>query len=77
MGRNGDEFRCGVQSVFLYTGSLDSRGERHDRYVQEASVRLLQTSGGVTNASIRDALVDLLGKPSVSATAPAGQRLRL
>ncbi len=26
-------------------------------------VRLLLTSGGVTNASIRDALVDLLGKP--------------
>ena len=26
-------------------------------------MRLLLTSGGVTNASIRDALVDLLGKP--------------
>jgi dipeptidase E len=31
--------------------------------VQEASVRLLLTSGGVTNPSIRDALVELLGKP--------------
>jgi dipeptidase E len=26
-------------------------------------MKLLLTSGGVTNASIRDALVDLLGKP--------------
>ena len=31
--------------------------------VQEASVKLLLTSGGVTNTSIRDALVGLLGKP--------------
>jgi len=66
MGCNGDEFRCGVQSVFSYTGSLDSQGER---YVQEASVRLLLTSGGVTNTSIRDALVDLLGKPIADSSA--------
>jgi dipeptidase E len=26
-------------------------------------MKLLRTSGGVSNASIRDALVDLLGKP--------------
>jgi dipeptidase E len=32
-------------------------------------VRLLLTSGGVTNASIRDALVDLLGKPIADSTA--------
>ncbi len=28
-------------------------------------MRLLLTSGGVTNTSIRDALIDLLGKPIV------------
>ncbi len=32
-------------------------------------VRLLLTSGGVTNASIRDALVDLMGKPISDANA--------
>ena len=32
-------------------------------------VKLLLTSGGVTNDSIRDALVDLLGKPTAEATA--------
>ena len=32
-------------------------------------MKLLLTSGGVTNASIRDALVDLLGKPIGDATA--------
>jgi dipeptidase E len=32
-------------------------------------MRLLLTSGGVTNASIRDALVDLLGKPIADANA--------
>ncbi len=32
-------------------------------------MRLLLTSGGVTNASIREALVDLLGKPIADATA--------
>src|SRR3954447_5647892 len=30
---------------------------------QGAVLKLLLTSGGVTNTSIRDALVDLLGKP--------------
>jgi dipeptidase E len=37
--------------------------------VPEASVKLLLTSGGVTNPSIGDALVDLLGKPTADATA--------
>jgi len=32
-------------------------------------VKLLLTSGGVTNASIRDALVELLGKPIDASTA--------
>ena len=32
-------------------------------------MKLLLTSGGVTNTSIRDALVDLLGKPTADATA--------
>ena len=31
--------------------------------IGEELVKLLLTSGGVTNASIREALVDLLGKP--------------
>lgn len=37
--------------------------------LQEASVRLLLTSGGVTNPSIRDAMVDLLGKPIADSSA--------
>ena len=32
-------------------------------------LKLLLTSGGVTNASIQGALVDLLGKPTADATA--------
>ena len=32
-------------------------------------MKLLLTSGGITNATIRDALVDLLGKPIAEATA--------
>jgi len=32
-------------------------------------LKLLLTSGGVTNPSIGDALVDLLGKPTADATA--------
>jgi len=47
----------------------DARGERHDRYVQEASVRLLLTSAGVKNTSIHEALVDLLGKPIADSSA--------
>jgi dipeptidase E len=43
---------------------------RHSvRPIQEAFVKLLLTSGGVTNTSIRDALVDLLGKPIADSTA--------
>jgi len=38
-------------------------------HVQEAMVKLLLTSGGVTNASIRNALVDVLGKPIASSRA--------
>jgi dipeptidase E len=37
--------------------------------LQEEYVKLLLTSGGVTNQSIRDALVDLLGKPIADANA--------
>jgi dipeptidase E len=37
--------------------------------VQGARVKLLLTSGGVTNPSIRDALVDLLGKPIADSNA--------
>jgi dipeptidase E len=42
---------------------------RHDRYVQEARVRLLLTSAGVKNASIHNALGDLLGKPIADSSA--------
>src|SRR5215467_3153707 len=49
--------------------ALDSWGERHDRYLWEASVRLLLTSGGVTNPSIRNALAGLLGKPIADSSA--------
>ena len=48
---------------------LTSFAERQDGYVQEASVRLLLTSAGVTNSSIRDALVDLLGRPIADSSA--------
>jgi dipeptidase E len=37
--------------------------------LQEVSVRLLLTSGGVTNPSIRDALAGLLGKPIADSSA--------
>src|SRR3954447_5197352 len=46
---------------------LSRRG--HDRYAQEANVRLLLTSAGVKNASIHNALVDLLGKPIADSNA--------
>jgi dipeptidase E len=46
-----------------------SRGERYDRYVLEASVRLLLTSAGVKNPSIKNALVELLGKPIADSNA--------
>jgi dipeptidase E len=43
--------------------------ERQDRYSREVSVKLLLTSGGVTNTSIRDALVELLGRPIAKSNA--------
>jgi dipeptidase E len=36
---------------------------------QEGIIKLLLTSGGITNASIRNALVDMLGKPIAEASA--------
>jgi dipeptidase E len=47
----------------------DCWGEGHKGYLQETSVRLLLTSGGVTNSSIHDALVGLLGKPTAESSA--------
>jgi dipeptidase E len=38
-------------------------------YRRQASVKLLLTSGGVTNTSIRDALIGLLGKPIADSSA--------
>jgi dipeptidase E len=52
-----------VSSLYNHAPDLATLEESHDRYVQEASVRLLLTSGGVTNPTIRSALVQLLGKP--------------
>jgi dipeptidase E len=52
-----------VSSLYSRVPDLVTIEGRHDCYVQEASVRLLLTSGGVTNTAIRDALVGLLGKP--------------
>ena len=54
-----------------YRGRIRHRPERPCRYQpnREGSLKLLLTSGGVTNASIRDALVDLLGKPIDESTA--------
>ena len=74
------DVRVGLGAVmsFAVVSSLSSHtpdlmtlfAERHDGYVQEeASVRLLLTSAGVTNPSIRDALVDLLGRPVVDSSA--------
>ncbi len=53
-----DEFRRNPRSTFVTAF-----------YEQEAGVKLLLTSGGVTNASIREALVELLGKPIADSTA--------
>jgi dipeptidase E len=58
-----------VPSLFSVHPLSDSRGGCHDRYVQEASVKLLLTSGGVKNTSIKNALVDLLGKPIADSSA--------
>jgi hypothetical protein len=52
-----------VSGLYACAPDRVSREEHPDRYVQEASVRLLLTSGGVTNPSIGSALVELLGKP--------------
>src|SRR5690606_1110921 len=49
-----DDSRCGGRSSDATTFAAGSL---------EAVVKLLLTSGGVTNASIRSALDDLLGKP--------------
>src|SRR6476469_5500299 len=60
---------CGlVRSARLWparsrVGSVGCAGDMGD------IVKLLLTSGGVTNTSIRDALVDLLGKPISESTA--------
>jgi hypothetical protein len=57
-----------ASSLYFRAPDLPARGECHDRYAQEASVRLLLTSG-VTNTRIRDALVGLLGKPIADSSA--------
>src|SRR5438132_14357181 len=58
-----------VSRLYSRVPDLATIEGRHDCYVQEASVRLLLTSGGVTNATIRDALADLLGKPIADSSA--------
>src|SRR5690349_13542118 len=42
---------------------------RATREPREGSMRLLLTSAGITNPSIHDALVELLGKPIAAASA--------
>jgi dipeptidase E len=62
--------------IWLLGHPAFSDEERHGHYAQEDSVRLLLTSGGITNASIQNALVDLLGKPiaeSVALCIPTAQ----
>ena len=58
-----------VSSLYSRVPDLAAIEGRHDCYGQEASVRLLLTSGGVTNTTIRDALVGLLGKPIADSSA--------
>jgi len=58
-----------VASLYSRVTDLATVEGRHDCYVQEASVRLLLTSGGVTNTTIRDALAGLLGKPLAESSA--------
>src|SRR5437016_13024599 len=58
-----------VSSLSSRVSDLATIEGRHDRCVQEASVRLLLTSGGVTNTTIRDALTGLLGKPIADSSA--------
>jgi dipeptidase E len=51
-------------------GATTVRGSLLDHYsFQETTLKLLLTAGGVTNPSIRDALVELLGKPIAESTA--------
>src|ERR1700744_6478568 len=58
-----------VSNLYSRVPDLATIEGPHDCYVQEASVRLLLTSGGVTNTTIRDALVGLLGKPIANSSA--------
>ena len=58
-----------VSGLYSRVPDLATIEGRHDCHVQEASVRLLLTSGGVTNTVIRDALVGLLGKPIADSSA--------
>src|SRR6516162_3364151 len=58
-----------VSGLYSRVPDLATIEGRHDCYVQEASVRLLLTSWGVTNTVIRDALVGLLGKPIADSSA--------
>ena len=50
-------------------GPSGGRGPRTDGRPRNDDVRLLLTCVGVKNASIREALVDLLGKPVAEASA--------
>src|SRR3954469_25496019 len=47
----------------LYTAGIPQHVERPYPTTQGGGLKLLLTSGGIKNTSIRDALVDLLGKP--------------
>src|SRR5690348_8133072 len=53
----------------LYTAGIPQHAERPCPTSSGGELKLLLTSGGIKNTSIRDALVELLGKPIAESTA--------
>src|SRR6187551_2160607 len=66
-GRRSDSDLAGADDfrgpASPYRVRIRKRPERSRLHHSGGNLKLLLTSGGVTNTSIRDALVDLLGKP--------------
>src|ERR1700749_1100392 len=61
---SGQMCRIGTRPFVERVGSRHGRGSVSNPLSRPGDpVKLLLPAGGVTNASIRDALVDLLGKP--------------
>src|SRR5437764_5015172 len=57
------------RSEGLYTAGTPQHVERPCPTIKGDGLKLLLTSGGIKNTSIRDALVELLGKPIAESTA--------